>query len=325
MWSNRGTNTMTSSTPPPTTTGHDPVDDIITGDTRPAGEPLDYNTATDGEADVPVVFYATNTPNNPIAAAGLQARKNSWMFYQSLLPDLDDDVDLTLTSLAKDLGLTYSILSGIIRAHFRMQELPLVAATNRQQWILDTPRLRVIDREIERVGDNHEHIGLVDAALADFLTPTAPSQHVPTVAEIRRFIRDFIDTHQLADDDTDEVEPALNVAVHNNGATISLTCDKATAAIIARHIDTQADNNRCGAGEALIQLILDNTHTKVAINTFTTDTNAAAGAGAGEAKVYFPGYGWSRITNLENIHTFTRHHHMGLPANRGHVVKLLRG
>ncbi|MDK8477272.1 HNH endonuclease, partial [Corynebacterium sp. MSK310] len=82
----------------------------------------------------------------------------------------------------------------------------------------------------------------------------------------------------------------------------------ATAAIIARHIDTQADNNRCGAGEALIQLILDNTHTKVAINTFTTDTTgdnnpAGAGGGAGEAKVYFPGYGWSSITNLENIDT----------------------
>lgn len=292
---------MTSSTPSPTTTG----------DTRPAGESLDYNTATDGEADVPVVFYATNTPHNPIAAAGVKARKNSWLFYQSLLPDLDDDVDLTLTSLAKDLGLSYSTLSGIIRSHFRMQELPLVTATNSEQWILDTPRLRVIDREIERVGDNHEHIGLVDAALADFLTPTAPSQHVPTVAEIRRFIRDFIDTHQLAVDDTDEVEPALNVAVHNNRATISLTCDKATAAIIARHIDTQADNNRCGAGEALIQLILDNTHTKVAINTFTTDTTgdnnpAGAGGGAGEAKVYFPGYGWSSITNLENIDTFTR-------------------
>jgi len=131
------------------------------------------------------------------------------------------------------------------------------------------------------------------------------------VAEIRRFIRDFIDTHHLADDDTDEVEPTLNVSVHNNRATISVTCDKATAAIIARHIDAQADNNKCGAGEALIQLILDDTETKVAINTFTTDTNAAdgagAGAGGGDTKVYFPGYGWSTMTNLENIDTFTRH------------------
>jgi len=44
----------------------------------------------------------------------------------------------------------------------------------------------------------------------------------------------------------------------------------------------QADKTQCGAGEALIQLILDNTHTKVAINTFTTtnttDTDDAAGA-----------------------------------------------
>ncbi|MDK8470630.1 HNH endonuclease signature motif containing protein, partial [Corynebacterium accolens] len=296
----------------------------MTADTRKAGEPLDYNTNTDAdtgtdaeadaEGEVPVVFYATNTPGNPIAAAGVTARKNSWFFYQSLLPDLSDDVDLTLTSLAKYLGLTYSILSGIIRAHFRMQELPLVTATNMEQWILDTPRLRVIDREIERVGDNHDHIGLVDAALADFLTPTAPCQHVPTVADIRRFIRDFIDTHNLADEDTDEVEATLNVSVHNNRATMSLTCDKATAAIIARHIDSQADNNQCGAGEALIQLILDNTNTKVAINTFTTaaatnpDHNDGSGAaGSADTKVYFPGYGWSTMANLENIDTFTRH------------------
>ncbi|MDK4246398.1 hypothetical protein QPX26_11550 [Corynebacterium accolens] len=118
---------MTSSTPP-ATTRHEPVGDTTPGNTRKAGEPLDYDTNTDpdydsdGEAvgEVPVVFYATNTPGNPIAAVGAHARKNSWFFYQSLLPDLDDDVDLTLTSLAKDLGLTYSTLSGIIRAHFRM-------------------------------------------------------------------------------------------------------------------------------------------------------------------------------------------------------------
>lgn len=256
---------MTTNTPPPTTR-HELVGEAMTADTRKAGEPLDYDTNTDpdydsdgeAEGEVPVVFYATNTPDNPITAVGAHARKNSWLFYQSLLPDLDDDVDLTLTSLAKDLGLTYSTLSGIIRAHFRMQELPLVAATNSEQWILDTPRLRVIDRQIERLGDNHENISLVDTALADFLTPTAPCQHVPTVAEIRRFIRDFIDTHQLANDDTDEVEPTLNVSVHNNRATMSLTCDKVTAAIIARHIDSQAEHNQCGAGEAFIQLILDN-------------------------------------------------------------------
>ncbi|UQZ27907.1 hypothetical protein [Corynebacterium accolens] len=135
---------------------------------------------------------------------------------------------------------------------------------------------------------------------------------MPTVADIRRFIRDFIDTHHLADDDTDEVEPTLNVSVHNNRATMSLTCDKATAAIIARHIDSQAEHNQCGAGEALIQLILDNTYTKVAINTFTTaaatnpdhnDGSGTGAAGTADTKVYFPGYGWSRITNLENIDT----------------------
>ncbi|MER0071720.1 hypothetical protein ABRP93_11615, partial [Corynebacterium sp. KPL2850] len=57
------------STPPPTTTDHEPVD----YDTN-----TDPDTDTDAEAGEPVVFYATNTPDNPIAAAGVQARKNSW-------------------------------------------------------------------------------------------------------------------------------------------------------------------------------------------------------------------------------------------------------
>ncbi|MER0080482.1 hypothetical protein ABRP87_11215, partial [Corynebacterium sp. KPL2830] len=156
---------MTSSTPPPTTR-HEPVGDTTPGNTRLAGEPLDYDTNTDAttgtdaeaEAGVPVVFYATNTPGTPIAAAGAAARKNSWVFYQSLLPDLDDDVDVTLTSLAKDLGLTYSTLSGIIRAHFRMQELPLVAATNMEQWILDTPRLRVSVSSCLCVGSDYRYL-----------------------------------------------------------------------------------------------------------------------------------------------------------------------
>ena len=84
---------MTSSTPPPTTTGHDPVGDIITGDAHAAGgshqahDPCadgidsratstvaaDDGVAVGDEADIPVVFYATNTPHNPIAAAGVKA------------------------------------------------------------------------------------------------------------------------------------------------------------------------------------------------------------------------------------------------------------
>ena len=60
----------------------------MTADTRKAGAPLDYDTNTDpdydsdgeAEGEVPVVFYATNTPGNPIAAAGAHARKKLLVF-----------------------------------------------------------------------------------------------------------------------------------------------------------------------------------------------------------------------------------------------------
>jgi HNH endonuclease domain protein len=96
-------------------------------------------------------------------------------------PQLDDDVDLSLTSLAKDLGISYSKLLGFLRAHFRMRQLPLVTHVQGHPWILDLTKLRIIDRELTRLEDNPDHLDAIDAALADFLTPTTPNQTVPTV------------------------------------------------------------------------------------------------------------------------------------------------
>ena len=48
-----------------------------------------------------------------------------------------------------------------------MQELPLTTAVQTEHWILDLPRLHVIDAELAPLGDDAESIQLVDAALAD--------------------------------------------------------------------------------------------------------------------------------------------------------------
>ncbi|MCF8712634.1 hypothetical protein L3053_10905, partial [Corynebacterium sp. MC-09] len=95
--------------------------------------------------------------------------------------------------LAKDLGISYHKLRGFLRAHFRMRQLPLVTEVQGHHWILDLTKLRIIDRELTRLEDNPDHLEAIDAALADFLTPTTPNQTVPTDADLRRFIRTFID------------------------------------------------------------------------------------------------------------------------------------
>ena len=109
-------------------------------------------------------------------------------------------------------------------------------------------------------------------------------------------IRDstFIDTHLRPEDKEQKPEPTLRIHINpDHTTTLSLTCDRATAAIIARHIDAYTNQTTTTAAQALIDLILEDTHTSVAINTFTTnpDTNL----------VFHPGAGWINL-NLSLIH-----------------------
>ena len=251
-----------------------------------------------GEDDVPEAFYTTNAPGNHIGKAGTYTRKTSWFLYRAILPQLDDDVDLSLTSLAKDLGISYSKLLGYIRAHYRMRQLPLVTEVQ-GHWILDLTKLRIIDRELHRLDSNPDHLEAIDAALADFLTPTAPNQTVPTDAELRRFIRGFIDTHLRPGDKEEKPQPTLRINYNpDNTTTLSLTCDSATATIIARHIDVYTNKAHTTAAQGLIDLILEDTHTSVAINTFTTNPETNS--------VYVPGAGWININHAPTDNTFIR-------------------
>ena len=88
-----------------------------------------------------------------------------------------------------------------------MRQLPLVTQVQGHHWILDLNKLRIIDRELNRLEDNPEHLEAIDAALADFLTPTTPNQTVPTDADLRRFIRTFIDTHLRPEDKEEQPQP----------------------------------------------------------------------------------------------------------------------
>ena len=134
--------TATLAPPEPDTTLDYP-DTLLIGD-HPDTEALD-------DGDVPEAFYTTNAPGNHIGKAGTYTRKTSWFLYRAILPQLDDDVDLSLTSLAKDLGISYHKLLGFLRAHFRMRQLPLVTQVQGQHWILDLTKLRIIDRELTRL------------------------------------------------------------------------------------------------------------------------------------------------------------------------------
>jgi len=209
--------------PPEPDTSLDYPDTLLIGDHPDA----DYDI--DGDQDSPEAFYTTNAPGNHIGKAGTYTRKTTWFLYRAILPQLDEDVDLSLTSLAKDLGISYNKLLGFLRAHFRMRQLPLVTQVQGQHWILDLTKLRIIDRELTRLEDNLDHLEAIDAALADFLTPTTPNQTVPTDADLRRFIRTFIDTHLRPEDKEQQPEPRLRINYNpDNTTTLTLTCDSAT-------------------------------------------------------------------------------------------------
>ena len=284
--------TATLTQPEPDTTLDYP-DTLLIGD-HPANA-----HDTDADQDVPEAFYTTNAPGNHIGKAGTYTRKTSWFLYRAILPQVDDDVDLSLTSLAKDLGISYHKLLGFLRAHFRMRQLPLVTEVQGQHWILDLTKLRIIDRELTRLDNNPDHLEAIDAALADFLTPTTPNETVPTDADLRRFIRTFIDTHLRPEDKEQQPEPRLRINYNpDNTTTLTLTCDSATATIIARHIDAYTNQTATTAAQGLIDLILEDTHTSVAINTFTTNEKANL--------VFHPGAGWINLNHAPTDNTFIR-------------------
>ena len=137
-------------TPPEPDTTLDYPDTLLIGD-HPDTEALD-------DSDVPEAFYTTNAPGNHIGKAGTYTRKTSWFLYRAILPQLDDDVDQSLTSFAKDLGISYHKLLGFLRAHFRMRQLALVTEVQGQHWILDLTKLRIIDRELNRLDNNPDHL-----------------------------------------------------------------------------------------------------------------------------------------------------------------------
>ena len=167
-----------------------------------------------------------------------------------------------------------------------MSELPLTTAVQTEHWILDLPRLQVIDVELRPLGEDEAKIQLVDAALADFLTPKDPGQHVPTEPELRNFLRGFIDG-LLKPNLSKDIERAVSVSYSGGQATVVLKTDKATAAAISRHIDKAASQDGVSKAAALEKLIFNRTSTKVVINTYRT--------GEDTSRVFIPSAGWCEL------------------------------
>lgn len=249
---------------------------------------------TNRDAPPKKAYFSTNNLDDTVCVLAIIQRIQSWQMYQAVLPKLEDDVECTTTALAKRVGLSYWRVLSALRSHLRMRELPLTTAVQTEHWILDLPRLHVIDAELAPLGDDAGNIQLVDAALADFLTPKEPAQHVPTESEIRRFLRDFIDGI-LKPEIEKEIERAVSISYSKGQATITLKTDKATAGAIARHIDRAARKEHISKPEALEALIFNRTQTKVIINTY------------GDAsQVYMPLAGWCVLTEHLSNYSMTR-------------------
>lgn len=139
------------------------------------------------------------------------------------------------------------------------------------------------------LGEDEAQIQLVDAALADFLTPKDSGQHVPTEPEIRNFLRGFIDG-LLKPNLSAQIERAVSVSYSGGQTTIVLKTDKATAAAISRHVDKAAAEDGVSKAQALENLIYNRTSAKVVINTYRT--------GEDPSRLFIPSAGWCDLGGL---------------------------
>ena len=117
-------------------------------------------------------YYIVNDPNDPLAVKATEIRKQDYLFWNEVKPDLEEDFDISCHTLSTRTGLSERRTRDITMALYRLAELPLTKALQETYYFLDFSRLITIDAVLSKLGDiPTEILERIDQELARYLTP----------------------------------------------------------------------------------------------------------------------------------------------------------
>lgn len=249
-------------------------------------------------------YYTVCDVNDPFTAAEHAERKAKYLRWIEHLPDGDANLSSATRRLSAATGMTEYKVETIILGLHRLRSLPQVRALQEELFHLDFDRIAAINMALYKADmDNPDTAAFLDSRIADFLTPKRPRQALPTRRRIERFIDEAItqiDDTVAADEELPQEPPAPYYALtldDSQTATLSLTLDKETAAVLDSAIQAVAEKDGLSPSRALMQLV-----TGQATPTATIVVNTYSGPQR-EGKAFVPSIGWATLSMFEGKFT----------------------
>lgn len=217
-------------------------------------------------------FYAVCSPFDRTAVQGRRLREQEHRMWQDLLPEADEDLDMVVARLMRNLGRGETYLKNTLEAHRRLLELPQLKALQEQMHHLDLERLKAIDLTLCKADfDVAEHVSIIDRELTAYLTPIRTNQLLPSAAQIRRRINDILTTldDSISGDDSPEDRPdSFGVLYEASEAFITLRTDPATANEIEQRVRKKAAQEDLSQAEAFLAIFRGESVPDVTLNIY---------------------------------------------------------
>ena len=237
-------------------------------------------------------YYIVNDPNDPLAVKATEIRKQDYLFWNEVKPDLEEDFDISCHTLSTRTGLSERRTRDITNALYRLAELQLTKALQETCYFLDFSRLITIDAVLSKLGDiPTEILERIDQELARYLTPTKPGQVLPSNTNLRRKLNGLIaveDPHPNEDKEPDAGNDSY-FTYHSFGgkAGLAVEFDEPTMLAIDEHVSKAAEEHNLTKAEALAKLILGEieSRAKVVLHMYRAHDQEAAPA-------FIRGFGW---------------------------------
>lgn len=253
-------------------------------------------------ARYPNAYYTVET-NEPEAKLAARLRRDEYKLWQDLMPELTDDHEVAVRRLARLTGKTTGQVETWIAAIDRINSLPYLFALQELSFLLDQSRLSVIDQALAMVPPEYsdEVIAEIDRNIALYLVPTKPNQTLPTAGQLRRKIRDMIRVLCPKLDVDHEDEPDGTFADVDHGpkgvSYFNFSTSTETGVIMEAAIRTRAKELGVSFGEALRDIVINNTKVSVILNAYRAhDVENAPG--------YVFGAGWVHPSVADKLEEF---------------------
>lgn len=215
-------------------------------------------------------FYEIHASDNPLGLDSVEENKFMLRRFLRLAKDIDiaaDEFNSLATKLSARLGTwregkVKKILAACHRLH---TQLPQFRDHALKFGHIDYAMLTAIDHILVEIPDNPEpeFLTALDTHLVKLFTPTTTHEALPTIGFIRRRVKRFLRTHQVAVHDANkEPQHWLIFAPHSTAGTTLLTAelDSIDALTIADHIHTFARKHHCSEADALVRIINGEQH-----------------------------------------------------------------